>query len=292
MSTNKFYRTSKLYIICIAFLFLLLAVFTCPSSADKSEFKIIKVKMESTIMKDGAKPVKDFYVNAGSDDGLSNSMILDVYRKKQIGDKTTGNDLDISIHVGQVKVFKLYKNLAITRMHSLTTSQKTPVLEYRTVMIGDYAVPRVKKKKLKQVSSTSKYNTSVTAELSVKQLSDEGVLLPSNVLFKLSDWKLKSEALEILSTVNDIYSQSKDKDIIIEGHTCSLGTYNYNLELSRKRAQTVADYFKNSPDIPAGRIHIEYHGEKSPIMSNITEEGRQKNRRVLIRFIPHDSKKS
>ena len=241
--------------------------------------------MDSTTKKDSAEPVKDFYVNAGSEDDLSNSMILDVYRKKHLVDKSAGNDFDISIHVGQVKVFTLYKNIAITRLHSLNTSEKDPVLEYRTVMIGDYVVPEIKKERL-----ASGINTLPPAIIK-DQLSD-GLLLPSHVLFRLSDWNLKPEALEILYTVNDILNQSKDNDIIIEGHTCSLGSYDYNLDLSRKRAQTVAEYFKKTADIPAERIHIKYLGEQSPIASNITEEGRRKNRRVVIRFTPLYSKKS
>jgi outer membrane protein OmpA-like peptidoglycan-associated protein len=240
--------------------------------------------MESTTKKDSAEPVKDFYVNAGSEDGLSDSMILDVYRKKQIVDKSAGNDFDISIYVGQVRVFKLYKNIAITRLHSLTSSDKNPVLEYRTVMIGDYVVPGIRKDSLASGIST------LPPSIRNDQLSD-GLLLPSHVLFRRSDWKLKPEALDILSTVNDIVHQSKDKDIIIEGHTCSLGAYDYNLELSRKRAQTVAEYLKKTADIPAERIHITYHGEQSPVASNITEEGRNKNRRVVIRFTPLYSKK-
>jgi len=264
---------------------LLLTGFTCPSSAGNSGFNIIKVTMESIHKKDSAEPVKDFYVNAGSEEGLSTSMILDVYRKKQIRDKSTGYDIDISIHIGKVKIFKLYRNLAITRLHSLSTSENSPVLEYRTVMIGDYVVPEIKK-----ASSASGINT-IASSIKEEQLSD-GLLLPSHVLFRRSEWKLKPEVLEILYTVNDMLNQSKDKDIIIEGHTCSLGKHDYNIELSRKRAQTVADYFKKTTDIPAEYIHIKYHGEQSPIASNITEEGRRKNRRVVIRFSPHDSKKS
>ncbi len=286
MTANKLYLNSTLNILSIALLLILVAGFTCPSSADNSGFKIFKVLMDSTKSKDSSKAVKDFYVNAGSDDGLTNSMILDVYRKKRVLDKTTDSDLNFSIHVGKVKVFKLYKDLAITRLHSLTTTKKTPVLEYRTVMIGDNVVPKIKK-----IISNPK-NTSrviIPASISKKLLSD-GLLLPSNVLFNLSAWKLKPEALNILSSVNNIYAQTKDKDIIIEGHTCSLGTNDYNMELSRKRAQTVAEYFKKYTDIPAARILIDYHGENMPVTSNTTKEGREKNRRVIIRFIPHYSK--
>ncbi len=284
-TSNIMHRTSALNILYIMLMLLLLSGFTCPAHADNSEFKIIKVTMESTTKKDSAETVKDFYVNAGYEDGLSDSMILNVYRKKQIVDKFAGNDVDISIFVGQVRVFKLYKNIAITRLHALTASDKNPVLEYRTVMIGDYVVPQIKKESLASGIST------LPPSIMNDQLSDD-LLLPSHVLFRRSDWKLKPEALEILNTVNDMVNQSKDKDIIIEGHSCSLGTYDYNLELSRKRAQTVAEYFKKTADIPAERIHITYQGEQSPVASNLTEEGRRKNRRVVIRFTPLYSKKS
>ncbi|MEN8262762.1 MAG: OmpA family protein [Nitrospirota bacterium] len=115
-------------------------------------------------------------------------------------------------------------------------------------------------------------------------------MLPSSVLFERGDSNLKAEATEALSIVQDIYNKSKNKDILIEGHTYNLGSPEYNLELSMKRARSVSDYLAHKMGIPANRIRIMYYGERFPIASNSTEEGRARNRRVSVRFLPRKAK--
>jgi outer membrane protein OmpA-like peptidoglycan-associated protein len=156
-------------------------------------------------------------------------------------------------------------------------------------MIGDYAIPTKKKAAAKRVQKTSDIS-SIPVTNNEPLLLESGVLFPSNILFKLDEWKLKHEAKKELSEVHDMYNQSMDKDILIEGHTCSLGKETYNMELSRKRAQSVADYFVNTIGISKDFIRIRYYGEKSPIAPNNIKEGREKNRRVKMQFVPRVSK--
>jgi outer membrane protein OmpA-like peptidoglycan-associated protein len=217
-------------------------------------------------------------------------MVLDVYRKKTVRDEGGGKDFEISVLVGQVKVIRSFNNVAIGRILALTSSDDTPVLRYRTVMIGDYAIPsrdQVDTKKDKKISNVNKM---IPEKDHKPHSSGSGVLLPSKVLFEFDDWRLKPEAMGVLSTVYDMFNQSKDKDILIEGHTCSLGTDKYNLELSRKRAQSVADYLMHTIGVSRNRIQIKYYGEEFPIASNHIEEGRVKNRRVDIRFLPRGTR--
>jgi OOP family OmpA-OmpF porin len=87
-----------------------------------------------------------------------------------------------------------------------------------------------------------------------------------------------------------MYNESRDKDIVIEGHTCNLGSDAYNLELSRKRALSVLKYLVQVEHIPEDRIRIEYYGERYPVATNIDERGREMNRRVDIRFLPGATK--
>jgi outer membrane protein OmpA-like peptidoglycan-associated protein len=96
--------------------------------------------------------------------------------------------------------------------------------------------------------------------------------------------------MKALAVIKKMFSQSKNTDILIAGHTCSLGTEEYNLELSRKRAQSVADYLINTIGIPAYHVRTLYYGEKVPIASNDSEESRIRNRRVAIHFQPHEEK--
>lgn len=68
----------------------------------------------------------------------------------------------------------------------------------------------------------------------------------------------------------------------IEGHTDSTGTEAYNLGLSERRAQAVADYIVGATKLTAADIEITAKGESDPVASNDTAEGRAENRRVTI----------
>jgi len=69
----------------------------------------------------------------------------------------------------------------------------------------------------------------------------------------------------------------------IEGHTDSSGPEAYNLKLSQRRAQAVADYIVSQAyNVKASDIEVVGMGESDPIASNTTAEGRAENRRVVI----------
>lgn len=269
---------------CVAFMALILAGFSSPSFGAETGFKIFKVEVEPlSINSKETEPVKDFFINGGEEDGVRQSMVLDVFREKSVRSADGADDYTIRVPIGQIKVAKLYKDIAVTRMISIASPDNGPVLEYRTIMIGDYAVPRKKEKKKKKAK-----NPEVISGIQ-KALPGEEVIIPSQVLFKLNGSKLKPEAMETLSIIFDKYNKSKDKDILVSGHTCDLGTDEFNFDLSKRRAQSVKDYFIKAKGISTDRVYIEYHGEKIPIASNESEEGRAKNRRVEIRFLPHGS---
>ncbi len=268
-------------------LVLILAGFPCSSFADNERFTVFKAEIETMFdQEEKTAPVKDFYISGGTDDGLTKSTVLDVYRKKNILDPINGDAYEIGIRVGQVRVFKVYEDVAIARIAALTSVDEAPVLRYRTVMVGDYAVVR-KKQEEPRKESTVTHTEPVKPVMSAKPLPEvPGLLLPADVLFIVDGWKLKAEAHTPLATVYSTYKEAEDTDILIEGHTCSLGEAQYNLELSRKRAQSVSDYLVKSFGIPEDRIRTKHYGEESPIASNETRAGRKLNRRVVIRFVP------
>jgi OOP family OmpA-OmpF porin len=67
------------------------------------------------------------------------------------------------------------------------------------------------------------------------------------------------------------------------GHTDSIGTDAYNQKLSEQRAKAVKDYMV-AKGVPADKITIKGMGEKQPVASNKTKDGRAKNRRVEVDF--------
>ena len=68
---------------------------------------------------------------------------------------------------------------------------------------------------------------------------------------------------------------------LVEGHTDSIGSEAYNLRLSERRANAVADYME-SQGISSSRITTKGWGKSKPVADNRTKEGRAKNRRVEI----------
>ncbi|MCB1774667.1 MAG: OmpA family protein [Gammaproteobacteria bacterium] len=68
----------------------------------------------------------------------------------------------------------------------------------------------------------------------------------------------------------------------IEGHTDSTGPEAYNLALSERRAQAVADYIVGQTRLTAADVEIIPMGESTPVASNDTAAGRAENRRVTI----------
>lgn len=75
-----------------------------------------------------------------------------------------------------------------------------------------------------------------------------------------------------------------DVDVEVAGHTCSIGTEEYNLGLSLRRAEAVRNYLV-SKGVSANRLTVKGYGESRPVASNATREGRAQNRRVeLVRY--------
>jgi len=69
--------------------------------------------------------------------------------------------------------------------------------------------------------------------------------------------------------------------MVIEGHTCNIGTAEYNLALGDRRASSVRDYLV-SRGIPASRLETRSFGEERPKYDNAREETRRLNRRAAL----------
>jgi outer membrane protein OmpA-like peptidoglycan-associated protein len=101
----------------------------------------------------------------------------------------------------------------------------------------------------------------------------------ADILFDFDKATLRRDVEFNLVKIATILNQFGEMKILIEGHTDAIGSEEYNLILSKKRAQAVLD-FMVSQGVAADRLSSEGYGESRPVADNETEEGRQKNRRV------------
>ena len=109
--------------------------------------------------------------------------------------------------------------------------------------------------------------------------------MPSNITFQTDSDVLSPDFLDIMHSVSLVLTEYDKTIIEIMGHTDSTGSEAYNLALSRRRAQSVANHLA-SKGVNSMRILTEGFGEQYPVASNDTEQGRLLNRRVELRLSP------
>ncbi|UCB45777.1 MAG: OmpA family protein [Spirochaetota bacterium] len=111
--------------------------------------------------------------------------------------------------------------------------------------------------------------------------TDRGLKIQvSNIEFGFNTANLKGDkTFTILNKIIYVLRKYDKYSIIVEGHTDSIGSEEYNLNLSKKRAESVGRYLIDN-GISADRLSYEGFGPKYPIDTNETEEGRARNRRV------------
>ncbi|HLV87821.1 MAG TPA: OmpA family protein [Candidatus Sulfotelmatobacter sp.] len=100
-----------------------------------------------------------------------------------------------------------------------------------------------------------------------------------DVLFAFNKYTLKPEARERLAKISGIILAYPDLKLNIEGHTDSIGSDEYNQELSEKRAETVRGYLV-SEGVRPDDISAVGLGKANPVADNSTATGRRLNRRV------------
>jgi outer membrane protein OmpA-like peptidoglycan-associated protein len=105
------------------------------------------------------------------------------------------------------------------------------------------------------------------------------VTFEEGVLFGYDQSQLGSESTKKLNDLAGILNKYPDTYILIEGHTDSKGSEEYNLNLSKRRAQAVSNFLQGV-NVKDNRIKTAFYGEAQPKFSNDTEADRAKNRRV------------
>jgi outer membrane protein OmpA-like peptidoglycan-associated protein len=110
----------------------------------------------------------------------------------------------------------------------------------------------------------------------------------SSVLFDFGKSELNDDAKQALDEMASKVQSYKRFVVEVQGYTDQVGAPEYNLELSRKRANNVLMYLTMQHKIPLHRIHIMGVGEQAPVADNKTRDGRKQNRRVEIRVYTAD----
>jgi adhesin transport system outer membrane protein len=116
------------------------------------------------------------------------------------------------------------------------------------------------------------------------QVTESGSWIYREIKFETGKWELKPGSYAVLEEIAGWLQSHPELVVEIQGHTDNTGSRDYNIVLSQKRAQTVADYLKHR-GIDAVRMTPQGYGSNQPIADNGTAQGRSRNRRVEIKPI-------
>ena len=119
------------------------------------------------------------------------------------------------------------------------------------------------------------------ASLKAQQTERGIVLTIGDVLFATGKADLSASAKKSVGTLAEFLQKNPNRNVLIEGHTDSVGADDYNLALSQRRADSVKDHLLEN-GVYAGRITAVGYGKKYPVASNDTAAGKAQNRRVDV----------
>lgn len=111
------------------------------------------------------------------------------------------------------------------------------------------------------------------------------LVMPGNITFATGSATVKSDFENVLKSVATVLTEFDKTILEVTGHTDSTGSDAFNMQLSERRAQSVANVLQAN-EVAFQRILTAGLGETRPIADNSTEEGRAQNRRVELVMIP------
>ncbi|MFD3301648.1 OmpA family protein [Pseudomonas sp. WS 5013] len=111
------------------------------------------------------------------------------------------------------------------------------------------------------------------------------LIMPGNITFATDSADIASSFYTPLNNLAGSFRQYNQNSIEIVGHTDSTGNHAYNMGLSQRRAQSVANYLM-AQGVDASRLSTRGAGPDQPVASNATADGRAQNRRVEVTLRP------
>ena len=113
----------------------------------------------------------------------------------------------------------------------------------------------------------------------------------SGLMFPLNSATLSDSYKDDLAASAAVFGKYADTNIVIEGHTDDTGSAEYNMDLSNRRAQAVANFLQ-AQGITASRVQTKGYGETTPKYPNDSDANRAQNRRVELAVFANEEMKA
>jgi outer membrane protein OmpA-like peptidoglycan-associated protein len=250
------------------------------SRAGDCEAAVIDV-VTAAANKAGVAPEVDVYVGPIDQLDLTSDSTFRVFRPGEVDDKPVRH-YPLLLYVGRLQVIDIQDEVAVCRTIDIASSEQHPRVRHATIMIGDCL----------RLESVEEPLTVAPDALPAEMLDVEGLkfsgammpkpsrIIPTKVLFQFDSSVVEEKWVPDLAQLAGYIAGQKPDKVVIEGHACRIGTDEYNLKLSERRARAIVDYLVTRHGIERDLFEVEPYGESRPEATNENEEGRKKNRRA------------
>ncbi|MCX8117841.1 MAG: OmpA family protein, partial [Desulfobacterota bacterium] len=116
----------------------------------------------------------------------------------------------------------------------------------------------------------------------IRDIQSKGSASVYGIYFDFDKADIKAESEPAINEIAKLLQENKDLKLYVVGHTDNVGNFDYNMKLSKARADAVTKELVTKHKISPERLKAFGVGSLSPVASNKTEEGRAKNRRVEL----------
>lgn len=149
------------------------------------------------------------------------------------------------------------------------------VASFSDEVVGEEALPRYATNEIVEYFETN------TRALGRKKLD-------LDIQFEFGSDRLTPQAREDLDELGRAleHPAMRNRHFELAGHTDDVGSADYNMQLSKRRARSAYDYLMSRYDIAPGAVEPTGYGEERPLMPGTSEEARRRNRRVVIEQLP------
>lgn len=220
----------------------------------------------------------DVYVAPTDQLEITAESVFRVLRPSEVNDEPLRH-YPLMLYVGRLQVLDVQDEVTVGRMIEFGSGEDYPRLRHATVMIGDCLRLEIPEEAALTVALEA---------LPPETLDIEGLrfgetpsrVIPTKVLFEFDKAVIREEYAADLVQLAGYIAEEEPGRVVIEGHACWIGTEEYNVGLSERRARAIVDYLVTRHGIDRALFEVEAYGESRPEASNETDQGRKKNRRA------------
>lgn len=151
-----------------------------------------------------------------------------------------------------------------------------------TGTIAQTSAPVLRSEQIRTAGTSPAQTEGVGEDDLARALDLNGRFVLSDLSFDTGSAQLGGARFASLDALADYMRLHPERSIALVGHTDSVGALDVNIALSKRRAGSVLERLATEHDIPRRRMEAEGMGYLSPVATNLTEEGREANRRVEV----------